>query len=1252
MPQLADAGDLERWADTRGGQAELPVLVRRLIRAENDQVQRLEMRGGDGVGLTGYDGIVEASRGTSFVPDGASVWEMGVSGDIEKKAQSDYRNRKTNPLGVDCANTTFVFVTPRRWEGKKDWEDRRRKEGVWRDIRVLDADDIELAFEVAPAVHVWFSELVGKEPFDATSLEDWWARFARGFDPTLTSSVVLAGREDQASAFVRRVSEDTGQTFISAASVDDGLAFAASAMMATGPDQAEPMLSRSMLVHEAASLRRLDHTSSLLILLPYEERLHRDAHLVENHHVVFVITEPDGAVDIELPPLDHLALKEALRGANVPDEDLDRFARAGNKSLLRLRRVTTRGAVRPPQAWSSELSERLVRRAWLAGAWNQTRSGDVEVIEALTESSIDMVEERLGTLIRQADPLFTKVGATWAVAAPKDSWGAARLTVNDADLQALERTVQTVLGAVDPRLDLPADERWLAAIHGKSRVHSRDLRRGISRSLAVLGTYGDDVRLSGGRSGRQWADRVTWSVLGRANEDASANLWASVEDVAPLLAEAAPDVFLRALGHTTKGPDPLAAKLFQDADSDWNASSPHTGILWALELLAWSDQHLGYTSEILAELAEIDPGGRLSNRPKASLTSIFRPWAPQTAAPLVTRVQTLDALIKRHTDVAWDLLLDLLPDHGGFALEGQRPRFRDWADGAQPVPAPDAGEMFEAIAVRILQVVEQEPNRWLSLVPNLPKLPPQQRQEAISLLSVFSQGQIEPSLKTSLWEEADSLLRRHREFPDSAWALSEEWLSQLDAVVATLRPSDALETSRWLFDDWHPDIGGAKRDDFEVYDAALAGARQAAVEDVLAGHGVAGVIELARNAQLPWAVGSALAAITSKYDLDVITLIDVEDGSLVTFADSYIRTRFAGRLQGVRAWVDLFEGRPLAQARLLQTVQDLDEVWALLASMSPDVEAAYWSEFSPFGRGTDFPGINEVATHLITHGRAAIAVDALSMYASREGPAVRVEVVVAALAALGTNPDDPDIARVSDYDITRLLGYLQESGVDEDVVARFEWKFLPLLHGDAGASALQRSLARDPEVFVDLINLVFKPANNLEEDREPVAPNVAQNAFRLLREWRVVPGSESDGRIDAGALGRWLAGARELLAASDRLEIGELQIGEVLAHAPQDPDGTFPTLPVRDVLELAPNDRLERGFAIGLFNKRGVTSRGLTDGGKQEYALADQYEGWALAVQATHPRTAAVLRQVASGYREDGRRNDDETKRFLEGLEE
>lgn len=1248
LPHLADATDLERWSDQRSAQADLPRLVRRLIRHENDQVQRVEMRGGEGVGLPGYDGIVEATRATSFVPGGLSVWEMGA-GKPARKATEDYESRTADPLGVDMASATFVFVTPRRWPKKKDWEQKRRDEGKWRDVRVLDADDIEQALEESAAVRIWLSELLDMPALGVATIAEWWRRFCNGFDPTLTSRVVLAGREDDAATLLRRLAVDVGRTFIKAASVDDGLAFAACSMMAQGAEDSEPMLSRSLLVHDGVTLRRLDNTSRLLILLPYEEHLQREAQLVQNHHVVFVVTEGDA--DIELPPLEHLTLAAALREAGVAEADLPRFVRAGTKSLLALQRVATKFGELYPDQWAQDLAERPVRRAWLAGAWNHLRSGDVEVLEGLTGTVQDDLVERLENVVRQPDPMFTRVGATWAVAAPEESWRTARHAIREADLDELERAVQNVLGAVDPRLELPPEDRWSAEIYGKTRVHSSDLRKGLARSVALLGSRGDEVRLPGGRSARQWAERVVWRLVSRANKDDSAQLWASMADVLPLLAEAAPDVFLRAVAESVSGPGTFLGKLFQDQDGSWHASSPHTGLLWGLECVAWSVRHMGFAAEVLASLAEIDPGGKLSNRPAASLRDVFRPWLPQTSAPAETRVMTLDALLQRHKEVTWELMLDLLPGHSEVGMHTYKPRFRDWAgDDERSVTYGELLKTVDAVAERVVRLATEEPRRWSEVVPTLDRLPDERRRASITALAALRREELDDEAATAVWDAIEDFVRKHRQYPDAGWSMSEEWLGPLAAVAEALRPSLATETHRWLFDDWTPDIGVSVSDDFAAHEAEVKQARETAARQILSEQGFDAVTELAREVSLPWALGSAVASVDGTHDTDALSLLDSDDGRLIQFADGFARARCGGVLTTVRPWVERFVGRPVVQARLLQTVVDVMRAWELLPELGPEVDSAYWAEFVPYGRGADFPHASEVARQLLSHGRAAMAVDTLSLFAERHEDGVDVDVVLDALTQFGT-VEDPEIGRVSAHDLTRLLSYLRSRGVDETEVARLEWRFLPALHYESKAPSLQHLMARDPASFVQLIELAFKPANSERSEPRDVDQNLASNAYRLLREWQVVPGTRDDGMVDAVALQTWLDEVRAGLAEADRLEIGELHIGEVFAHAPSDSDETFPTRPVRDVLEAAPNDRLERGFTIGLHNKRGVTSRGMTEGGKQEYDLADKYEAWARGVEATHPRTAGALRVVAESYREEGRRNDEEARRFLEGLD-
>jgi hypothetical protein len=263
---LADAADIARWADERiEARDEFPRLLRALINARGDQLTSNDMRAGKGVDVPGYDGIVEARRSTSFVPSGLSVWELGTGADVLAKANKSYRDRTKNSLGIDKTTTTFVFATPRQWPGKQAWIQRKRDEGEWANVIALDVSDIETALEAAPAVHIRFSEMVGKVAAGAATIEDWWGAFSTSTQPALTPELVLAGRADQAAELLRQIAQERRRTTVAAPSDDDVLAFCAATLLTTPDPARDDLLARTLIVSDAISLRRLDATANLLI---------------------------------------------------------------------------------------------------------------------------------------------------------------------------------------------------------------------------------------------------------------------------------------------------------------------------------------------------------------------------------------------------------------------------------------------------------------------------------------------------------------------------------------------------------------------------------------------------------------------------------------------------------------------------------------------------------------------------------------------------------------------------------------------------------------------------------------------------------------------------------------------------------------------------------------------------------------------------------------------------------------------------
>jgi len=374
--------------------------------------------------------------------------------------------------------------------------------------------------------------------------------------------------------------------------------------------------------------------------------------------------------------------------------------------------------------------------------------------------------------------------------------------------------------------------------------------------------------------------------------------------------------------------------------------------------------------------------------------------------------------------------------------------------------------------------------------------------------------------------------------------------------------------------------------------------------------------------------------------------LDDQDQKLVDFAMSYADSMTRRDAQFPFKYLDRFKGRPLVQARLLRVVADLPSAWDTAKELGTEIDQAYWDEFSIFGRG-NFALVDEAARGLLDHGRPAAALNLIQIYMHGDRKRPDPALVVEGLEALGSK--DEDLGRLSTYEIGALISYLRGTDVPEDDVAMLEWKLLPALDYEPRGLLLERKLARDPVFFVEILSLCFRSKDS--DDALEVPQHVATNAYRLLGAWHTIPGSAGPGRpIDARALNDWYAAARSLLTEVGRLDIGEQIFGHTLAYGPGDDDGLWPGEVVRSFIEAARSQHVEIGFRIECFNKRGVVTRSLDEGGRQEYSLASRYAGWADQLAINAPRTAAILRMLAESYRLDGIRVDEEARRRLEGF--
>jgi tetratricopeptide (TPR) repeat protein len=164
----ATAKDLNDLAGRTEFRGLLPGIVRSLL-AATPGVRLVSMAAGDGTWRPGPDGYVECGQGNAFVPDGCSVWEVSNRSRPRTKAQDDYVNRINKPGSVDPSQATFVFVTMRHFKHKVEWRDQRRADGIWKDVRVYDSEDLCFWLESNRDVYAWASRKLGLQPICATT---------------------------------------------------------------------------------------------------------------------------------------------------------------------------------------------------------------------------------------------------------------------------------------------------------------------------------------------------------------------------------------------------------------------------------------------------------------------------------------------------------------------------------------------------------------------------------------------------------------------------------------------------------------------------------------------------------------------------------------------------------------------------------------------------------------------------------------------------------------------------------------------------------------------------------------------------------------------------------------------------------------------------------------------------------------------------------------------------------------------------
>lgn len=1266
------ANAIEGWVSHNiPARSRLSVFLRTLVHSTGSRLTKVDFPGNDDAERPGWDGFVEASEGTPWVPTGRSGWEFGVNEDPKAKADGDFE-KSVKAIGKkERKETTFIFVTPRRWSGKAAWVAGNKAKGFWKDVRAYDASDLEQWLEQSLPGQAWFANETHIPAQDVRSLDKCWADWSEVATPSLTGALFNSAIEATKRTMLSRLSKPSvGPILIAADSTEEALAFLAQLLGERGGEELASYRDRVLVFDKPGVFPRLAAAVQTFIPVVYTREAERElGPYAKSMHSIVVYPRNAATTkpDIVLEPANYATFNKALEEMGKNRDETLRLANASGRSLTVLRRQLSKVlAVQTPE-WAANRSTAASLVPFLfVGAWDSCNETDTLGLSLLAgDRSYDDLEKVCQDLIQLNDAPTWSIGTFRGVISKIDLMYAIASAVTANDLKLYFSMARVVLGEDDPALDLPEDKRWAAAIHGKTREFSSAFREGISETLVLLAVHGGHLFKS--RLGIDPEVEAVSVVRDLLPTPLTTRILEANDRDLPTYAEAAPDEFLSILERDLRSQDPAVLGLLRPATAGIFGHPSRTGLLWALEGLSWNPVTLPRAAFILARLAQVEINDNWVNKPTHSLESIFRAWMPQTAANHQQRVDLMRKLAEKFPDVAWKVCIQQFGRHHQTGSYSHKPRWRPDGYGfGEPFPtwAPIIEFMREMVEMA-LTWKDHSLAMLCDLVERLQDLTESDQTRVWSLIEAWAKTKAGDYDMAAMREKirVSTLSRRAALRAKSAKARS--LAASGKAAYAALEPSDILNKYAWLFrEGWVEEsadeieeIEEIEKFDFHKQEERIKNQRAEALREIMAQRGLLGILELSKRGNASWAIGVlAASAVLAKEELQELlrlALVPIVAGKEEVHSNKNL---IAGALRALAN----DDEREAVLKRIVTDLSDEDaahlfvlapygkRTWKLVDAHGVAAQAKYWTEVTPDRVHNSEAEAIEGVERLLKAERPRAAFSSIK-FDIHKLDAQLLFRVLSAMAEGGK--DKPGQYMLEHYWVDEAFKYLNKSPVlTLDQKAGLEFAYLEVLtqpwssQPHYGIPNLERYVEAHPELFVQAIVWTYKRKDGATDPAEFQVPperiqTMAERSYKLLDAIERIPGHNHLGELEASRLAAWIATVRQSCAELSRADIADICIGKVLSCAPIGKDGVWPSEPVRDVMEEIQSEPLMQGAQTGVYNSRDVHWRG--EGGDGERQIAAKYRVWGQALLASHPFVAAkLLIALAETYDREASRED------------
>ena len=1253
------ATHIDSWADKIEARSLLPALLRRLVNTTGSEISYSDFPAYDNSQRKGWDGKVESENVTPWIPRGVSGWEFGCNKIPSSKANSDYEYRTENVPKAERENTTFIFVTPRNWESKENWIREKRVKNEWKDIRAYDANDLEQWLELSVSGQVWLAEQFGLDVRDYRSLDSYWMLWAETANPAISKKIFDGAVRSHKKEICEWYQKPANRPLIiTGSSKEEALAFIA--CVADSVSELNRFSDQAVLVSGGNAVKRLVAVTTKCIPIAHTESAEKE--LVtnfKNRHAI-VVTEKNAIglnkpIVIDLPS--HESFRDALAEMGFDDGQREILASQSGKSPTILRRqLAALPAVKKP-VWITPFDRiRMMIPLVLAGTWKSNHEADKEILRSLANEDYTNIEKNVAELASIDDAPIWSEDKYRGVVSKLDCFHAISDHITEDDISKFFFVAEYVLSEDDPALDLEKDERWLANLYDKVREHSASIRKSICDNLIILSIHGNG--LFGNRLGINIENLVS-ELIRKLLEGQNSRVWQSQQNDLPRYAEAAPDEFLDIMEFELKRDKPAFASLFEPIGEGLFSDCDRTGMIWALELLAWDPSRLSRVAKILAQLCRFELEDNWVHKPINSLKDIFLSWKPHTAATIEQRCEVLELLCDDYPDVGWDICMYELKPQPRSTSGTYRPRWRSDASGAgQVVMNNEYPEFWKKCRELVLSWPAHSIATLCDLIDCLSNMDSGEREVITYQIKMWrdSLPPHEDILKLREHVRIRTMTQRaHRRNKDKdAYANGKK-------IYDLLEPEQVIHKNQWLFAKQWVEYTSEEleQDDLnhEAREEKISKQRVFALKEVINTNDTNGVIELCLKGEAGFVIGRLLSrdimnadeiqdfivkcllteAMNDSYRVDSCLagiLHQLEDVNLQTTLETIIK-QFTDDGSDFNKIIRLFINAPFTRT-----------TWEFLRTQKEQIRETYWKKINPYWNQHTSEELNYMIKQLLEVNRPLAPFKLMDL----EVDLIESTLLIRLLdeAATNTSSESDGHFPLDRYQIEQAFKTLDKrDDVKRSELSRLEFLYIQLLvpGSEYEIPNLSKDISQSPLLFVTLLALVFERDDGGKDPQEwnlPTEPEerqqAARNAFQALEYANVIPGIQDDGSIDIDHLRSWIIVARSLAKTNKRADIGDERIGQLLSKSGADADGIWPREEVRQVVEEIASEHIAIGMRVGLYNSGGLGIRRLDIEGDR--SLADKYRNFAESVMNKTPFVGRMLLKIAQSYEEDAKRHD------------